>query len=246
MDPLSTLTSLQPHNGNVFHSPTWNKGYFFWNLDFPHGRPGLNSFPGNSGAYTKGWLRPHLHTCLHRQSIQEWHPSRRGGNLTHFSVPSLWLNAAAYPSELERYVVSYVGPKPPSLPLFLLARGMSWRWLPTFPVQSKVVSSSFVLWNIRFSYCSPPHQIGTVGENGILYRVFRALSFKSLGESTFVWKIASYHSIKYVSWRTCIQNQSWGHQHRKRGQISLGIPDPELTKCSVSFWSGTLNIHREI
>ena len=127
-----------------------------------------------------------------------------------------------------------------------LQEGCHGGWLPTFPVQSKVVSSSFVLWNIRFSYCSPPHQIGTVGENGILYRVFRALSFKSLGESTFVWKIASYHSIKYVSWRTCIQNQSWGHQHRKRGQISLGIPDPELTKCSVSFWSGTLNIHREI
>lgn len=56
-----------------------------------------------------------------------------------------------------------------------LQEGCHGGWLPTFPEQSKVISSSFVLWNIRFSYCFPPHQIGTVGENGILYRVFRPL-----------------------------------------------------------------------
>ena len=49
MDPLTTFTPLQPHRGMHFtHLPGIRVIYvynFFWNLDFPQGRPGLNSFP---------------------------------------------------------------------------------------------------------------------------------------------------------------------------------------------------------
>ena len=35
MNPLSTFTSLLPHKGNAFTSPTWNKGYFIGILISP-------------------------------------------------------------------------------------------------------------------------------------------------------------------------------------------------------------------